>query len=114
MPTPDYVRVKQAETGHQLSVPRRHFERAAEGAYELLDKPATDAGGQPLPPKYNITPRPKTDAGDGDGVTEPPRSGAGSGVEAWRTHATGLGIDVPEGATRDDVIALVDNTPKGL
>jgi hypothetical protein len=39
---------------------------------------------------------------------EPPRSGAGSGKEAWRSHAEGLGIDVPDDASRDDIIALVD------
>lgn len=42
------------------------------------------------------------------GAEEPPRSGRGSGEDAWRTYATGLGIDVPEDAGRDDIVALVD------
>lgn len=42
------------------------------------------------------------------GPTEPPRAGRGSGVEAWTEYAEGLDIEVPEGASRDDVIALVD------
>lgn len=39
---------------------------------------------------------------------EPPRTGAGSGFEAWHAFATAQGIDVPEDAKRDDIIALVD------
>lgn len=39
---------------------------------------------------------------------EPPRSGKGSGVEAWRTYADALGITHPDDATRDDIVALVD------
>lgn len=40
---------------------------------------------------------------------EPPRSGRGSGVEAWRTHAAALGVQVADDASRDDIIAAVDN-----
>lgn len=39
---------------------------------------------------------------------EPPRAGAGSTTEAWRTYATNLGLDVPDDAGRDDIIAAVD------
>jgi hypothetical protein len=39
---------------------------------------------------------------------EPPRSGAGSGTSAWRTHAESLGLTVPDGAGRDEIVALVD------
>jgi hypothetical protein len=39
---------------------------------------------------------------------EPPRTGRGSGVAAWRAHAEGLGITVPDDADRDDIVALVD------
>ena len=51
----DYVRVRQAETGHELSVPRGHYEAAPKGGYVLLDKAATYPGGDPLPPKYKTT-----------------------------------------------------------
>jgi hypothetical protein len=40
---------------------------------------------------------------------EPPRSGKGSGLEAWKAYAEGLDIVVPDDASRDDVIALVDS-----
>lgn len=45
-----------------------------------------------------------------DGDAEPPRSGKGSGLDAWIAYAELLEIDVPEDATRDDVIALVDES----
>lgn len=47
------------------------------------------------------------------GVAEPPRAGRGSSEDAWREYATGLGIDVPNDAGRDDIIALVDAQAQG-
>lgn len=56
-------------------------------------------------PKVWETPKASgADALDG----EPPRSGQGSGVDAWRDYAEASGIDVPEGASRDDIVELVD------
>ncbi|MCR1785303.1 hypothetical protein KVF89_22375 [Nocardioides carbamazepini] len=57
--TPEYIRVRQIETGHQLSVPKSHAE--ATGGYEVLDKPAIDSAGRPLPPKYFTTLDPAAD-----------------------------------------------------
>lgn len=51
----DYVRVKQAKTGHELTVTRAHFDAVDKGAYELLGKPAVDADNTPLPPKYKTS-----------------------------------------------------------
>lgn len=39
---------------------------------------------------------------------EPPRGGAGSGVEAWRKFASSEGVAVNDDMTRDDIIAAVD------
>ncbi|MEV3855056.1 hypothetical protein AB0J38_12105 [Streptomyces sp. NPDC050095] len=39
-----------------------------------------------------------------DDVAAPPRSGRGSGVEAWRAFAERLGVDVGRDASREDVI----------
>jgi hypothetical protein len=39
---------------------------------------------------------------------EPPRSGRGSGVEVWREYAEAQGVEVPEDASRDDIIAAVE------
>lgn len=46
-----------------------------------------------------------------DGPVEPPRSGKGSSVEAWRKYATDLGWfeSIPEGASRDDIAKAVDD-----
>ena len=41
-------------------------------------------------------------------VSEPPRTGRGSGLAAWSAYAASLGVEVPEGASRDDVIAAVE------
>lgn len=39
---------------------------------------------------------------------EPPRSGPGSNAEAWRAYATGMGLTVQAGLSRDEIIAAVD------
>jgi hypothetical protein len=49
----EFIRVRQIETGHELSVPKSHAD-AGDG-YEVLDKPAVDSAGGPLPPKYRTT-----------------------------------------------------------
>ncbi|WP_125512874.1 hypothetical protein [Streptomyces sp. WAC 01529] len=46
-------------------------------------------------------------AGAGD-VEAPPRSGKGSGVEAWRAFAERKGVDVDQGASAKDVIAACE------
>lgn len=46
--------------------------------------------------------------GGGDPLPEPPRSGNGSGVAAWREYADAIGVEYPETATRDEIVALVD------
>lgn len=44
----------------------------------------------------------------GDTIVAPPRAGKGSGADAWRQHAEQLGITVPEDATRQDIIDMVE------
>lgn len=50
----EYLRVKQVETGHELSISQAQYDFAPDG-YEVLDKPATDAGNNPLPAKNKTT-----------------------------------------------------------
>ncbi len=55
--------------------------------------------------------RSSSGSGSGDGSEtpeEPPRGGEGATEEAWRAYAEALGVEVPDGAGRDDIIALVD------
>lgn len=40
---------------------------------------------------------------------EPPRAGKGSGRAEWAAYAASLGIEVDPAATRDDIIAAVDD-----
>lgn len=44
-------------------------------------------------------------AGDGP----PPKSGRGSGVEAWKSYAATHDVDVPDDASKDDVIAALES-----
>lgn len=47
-----FVRVKDKATGHELSLPEGSFDPEA---VDVLDRPATDPGGEPLPVKYKTT-----------------------------------------------------------
>jgi hypothetical protein len=41
-------------------------------------------------------------------IPEPPRGGAGSGLDAWRDYADKTGVEVADDMNRDDIIAAVD------
>lgn len=43
---------------------------------------------------------------------EPPRSGRGSGRDAWAAYAASRGVEVEDDATRDDIITAL--TERGL
>lgn len=47
-------------------------------------------------------------AGTVEAAQEPPRGGPGSGEKAWRAFLTGQGVEVPDEASREDLIALWD------
>lgn len=53
---------------------------------------------------------PADDGGTATTVSVPPRSGKGSGVDAWTAYAATLDppVDVAEGTSRDDVIAAIE------
>lgn len=50
----DYVRVKDKETGHHVSILRSDYERESD-LWQELKQDATDGGGNPLPPKYHTS-----------------------------------------------------------
>lgn len=52
---PEYLRVKQIDTGHELSVTRAMYDFAPDAYQVLKDKPATDAGGNPHRTKHKTT-----------------------------------------------------------
>lgn len=67
--------------------------------HEAGTEPGEDVAGQITNP----------DAWDGEGSGEPPRSGKGSGADAWRTYAESMGVTVDEDMSRDDIIAQLDS-----
>jgi hypothetical protein len=42
----------------------------------------------------------------------PPRGGPGSGAPAWRSYAASVGVDVPQEASREDVIEALEAAGK--
>lgn len=52
----EYLRVTQTDagTGREFSIPKTQYDFAPDG-FEVLDKPAVDTGGNPLPPKERTT-----------------------------------------------------------
>ena len=51
---PEYVRVRDKETGHHYSITRERFDRTPD-LWQELKQDAADAAGAPLPPKYKTT-----------------------------------------------------------
>lgn len=49
-----------------------------------------------------------SDAGSGGDIEAPPRSGRGSGVEAWRVFAEQHDVEVAADASREDIIAACE------
>jgi len=48
----EYLRVRTKDTGHELTVSRTQYDFAPKAFEVLKDEAATDAGNNPLPPKY--------------------------------------------------------------
>lgn len=77
-------------------------------ARKQISNPKAWGEGEPAEPAPTSPP---TSAGDGEGegsLEAPPRSGKGSGVEAWRAFAERKGVDVDQDASREDVIAACE------
>jgi len=85
------------------------------------DEPPKWAADQITNPKAWAPEEESTPDGDGDGSgtsgdegpEEPPRVGKGSGVKAWQEYAEAIGVEVPDGASRDEIIAAVDASKDG-
>ncbi|SDL33088.1 hypothetical protein [Streptomyces indicus] len=96
-----YVHVAGAVYGPGDDVPPEVARRIGAHAWAPADGDQDDGGEQQL-----------DDQGDGDQAPAPseapPRSGRGSGVEAWRKFAEQHDVEVPADATREDVIAACE------
>lgn len=94
--------------GLGFQVPRKYAEHAHAalfGAADAVGDVVVD--GVPAPQVDDVDDtQATTDTPEVTEVTEPPRSGRGSGVDAWGTFLNKQGVPVPEDATRDELIEL--------
>ncbi len=103
---------------------------AAASAVRPVSEPATARPGrevvpvsEPAPDNTPAGPEPEPDVDEepqteepqisepepAEGLPEPPpRAGRGSSLKAWQTFADRAGVEVPEGASRDDVIVACE------
>lgn len=52
------------------------------------------------------------EGGAGEVSAKPPLTGRGSGLGPWLAYAAEVGVEVPEGAKKDDVVGLVEAAGK--
>jgi hypothetical protein len=105
----------QAAGANELNVPDDTFDRlGAELLREVarsvrMPEQAPEVPEQEPPP---VEDPPEADGTEGNAAPEvgdaPPRSGAGATRDAWAAYAGHIGVSVPSGASRDEIIALVD------
>lgn len=109
----DLEGIALTETGLILRAGDEIPEGVKVGGHLLAEKNADEgaagsSGGQ-NPPAGGATGSP-----DASTLAPPPRGGAGSGADAWRAYAAaaagkkGLEIEIPEDATRDDIIKALE------
>jgi hypothetical protein len=78
-------------------------ERVDGGAAELLEAPPAGAA------KAAVKAAAKTDAkAEAETSEPPPKAGPGSGRDAWVAYAAGVGVEVTEDMTRDDIVEAVE------
>jgi hypothetical protein len=51
---------------------------------------------------------PLADEKESPSDTPPPKAGAGSSKEAWASYAAGKGVEVEDGASRDQILEALD------
>ena len=67
-----------------------------------------DAAAPAVPTEPAPAPEPSEPIPETEAPAEPPRSGRGSGIDAWRAYATAIGLGIDPDMTRDDIIDAVD------
>ncbi|MFD0078229.1 hypothetical protein ACFVIY_38010 [Streptomyces sp. NPDC127166] len=100
-----YVHVDGQPYGPGDDVPAEVAERI--GAHAWADDDTDgELVGEPGPETVGFT-DPRTDGSGGD-VEAPPRSGRGSGIDAWRKFAEENGVEYDTHASREDIIAAAE------
>lgn len=75
---------------------------------EQAPEPEPDLGPPVPPPSQQAAGAPATVEESGSAVVVPPRSGPGSGRDAWAAYADALGVQYGDGDKRDDIIELIE------
>ncbi|MCT9142941.1 hypothetical protein [Streptomyces violarus] len=98
-----FVHVDGTAYGPDDDVPAKVAEQIGEHAWE--DDSDQDGDGEPAEVGFTDPTEPRSTAGAGEA---PPRSGRGSGIEAWRAYAEQNDLDVAPDASREDIIAAAE------
>ncbi|MFI7239670.1 hypothetical protein [Streptomyces cyaneofuscatus] len=103
-----YVHVDGVAYGPGDQVPKKVAEKIGDHAWETVPAWGDEHG----PETVQFTdPDAAKQPGGGTPPTEveaPPRSGKGSGIDAWREFAERQDLEVPAEASRDDIIAACE------
>ncbi|MEV5911068.1 hypothetical protein AB0M00_19470 [Streptomyces chartreusis] len=97
-----YVHVGGELYGPSSEVPPEVAEQIGDHAW---DDGTDETGDEPARVGFDD---PSTQRAQGSASEAPPRTGRGSGVEAWRQYAAQNDLDVPADASREDVIAAAE------
>lgn len=101
-----YVHVDGTAYGPDDDVPAEVAERIGDHAW--ADDSDQGDGGEPAEVGFTDPTARQSPAGAGDSDA-PPRSGRGSGVDAWRAYAARTDLDVADDASREDIIAAAED-----
>ncbi|MEU4218131.1 hypothetical protein [Actinoplanes sp. NPDC026623] len=86
--------------------PEPVFAGPAAPTWNLDATPAPKPAPEPAPDPAPVLVLPDSGGGGGlPAVVPPPRSGKGSGVEAWRAYAAAMHVSVADDTDRGDIIA---------
>lgn len=96
-----FVHVDGVAYGPDSKVPAPVAERIGDHAWEDDGEVRGEDGPETVGFTDPDTQRPAT-------VEAPPRSGRGSGIDAWRKYVEDNGVDMPTDASREDLIAAAE------
>jgi hypothetical protein len=107
-PGPATTPVSQARPG--LPIGRDPDEPSGQALAAQQDAPAAEGGPEDDKPGLDDQPdKPAPAEQQAPVLSEPPRSGKGATTAAWLAYARQFGIDVPAGADRGQIVALLED-----
>lgn len=109
----EYLRLKDPVTGDEFTYDIAKIEALGLEAY-IIDKPALGRNGLPAPTKPNVPLGEALPGSEQDQRHQAEQQAAtdAAALAQWTAHAESLGIDVPDDATIDQIVELVEeHTP---